>query len=96
MIRFGFSIKTRTGQRVENISIMAGSQEDAERRLRQMYHHCEILHCNTQTVPRRVDTLDVEGVISLISSSGPPSVLDAANDAPPVNVVRLRHKAGTH
>jgi hypothetical protein len=95
MIRFGFSIKTRTGQRVENISIMAGSQDDAERRLRQMYHHCEILQCSTQAVPRRVDTLDVEGVISLISRSDPPSALDAANDAP-VNVVRLRHKAGTH
>jgi len=36
MIRYGFNIKTRTGQRVENISIMAGSQRDAERRLRQM------------------------------------------------------------
>lgn len=95
MIRFGFSIKTRTGQRVENISIMAGSQDDAERRLRQMYHQCEILQCSTQAVPRRVDTLDVEGVISLICGSDPPSVLDAANDAP-ANVVRLRHKAGTH
>ena len=69
MIRFGFNIKTRTGQRVENISIMAGSQRDAERRLRQMYHHCEILECNAQTVPRRVDTLDVEGVIGLITQS---------------------------
>jgi hypothetical protein len=94
MIRFGFSIKTRTGQRVENISIMAGSQDDAERRLRQMYHHCEILQCNTQAVPRRVDTLDVEGVIGIIANSEPLPALDAANDAP--NVVRLRHKTGTH
>jgi hypothetical protein len=51
--------------------IMAGTQADAERRLRQMYHHCEILHCNAQTVPRRVETLDVEEVISLISGSEP-------------------------
>ena len=35
MIRYGFNIRTRTGQRVDNISIMAGSQTDAERRLRQ-------------------------------------------------------------
>jgi hypothetical protein len=95
MIRFGFSIKTRTGQRVENISIMAGSQPDAERRLRQMYHQCEILQCNTQAVPRRVDTLDVEGVIGLISNSEPPAMLAAANDAP-ATVVRLRNKARTH
>jgi len=95
MIRYGFNIKTRTGQRVENISIMAGSQRDAERRLRQMYHQCEILECNTQTVPRRVDTLDVEGVIGLISNSEPSHLVRAANDAPAA-MIRLRHKTGTH
>jgi hypothetical protein len=96
MIRYGFNIKTRTGQRVENISIMAGSQRDAERRLRQMYHHCEILECNTQTVPRRVDTLDVEGVIGLISNSEPATIAHhAANDGYAA-IVRLRHKTGTH
>ena len=71
MIRFGFNIKTRSGQRVDNIMIMAATQADAERRLRQMYHQCEILHCNAQAVPRRVDTLDVEEMISLISGSEP-------------------------
>lgn len=94
MIRYGFCIKTRTGQRVENISIMAGSQGDAERRLRQMYHQCEILDCNAQTVPRRVDTLDVESVIGLISGSSPAAVA-TANDATAA-VVRLRQKAATH
>lgn len=69
MIRYGFSIKTRYGQRVENIHIMAGTQGDAERRLRQMYHQCEILECREQAVPRRVDTLDVEGVIGMISAA---------------------------
>src|SRR5512143_1821796 len=48
MIRFGFSLKTRSGQRVENIMIMAPTQADAERRLRQMYLQCEILQCNAQ------------------------------------------------
>jgi hypothetical protein len=95
MIRFGFNIKTRTGQRVENISIMAGSQRDAERRLRQMYHQCEILECNAQSVPRRVDTLDVEGVIGLISGSDPVPAAVAANDAPSA-IIRLRQKTGTH
>ncbi len=95
MIRYGFNIKTRTGQKVENISIMAGSQRDAERRLRQMYHQCEILECNAQTVPRRVDTLDVEGVIGLISSSEPATVTHAANDGAAA-IIRLRHKTGTH
>jgi hypothetical protein len=80
VVRYGFNIKTKHGQRVENILIMAASIEDAERRLRQMYHHCEIIECREQAVPRRVDTLDMEGVIGLISASSPPSL----------------HKASTH
>jgi hypothetical protein len=69
MIRYGFQIRTKTGQRVDNISIMAATQDDAERRLRQMYMNCEVIECREQSVPRRVDTLDVEGVIGLISGA---------------------------
>jgi hypothetical protein len=69
MIRFGFNIRTKHGQPVENIMIMAGSLGDAERRLRQMYHHCEIVEYREQSVPRRLDTLDIAGVIGLISAS---------------------------
>jgi hypothetical protein len=76
MIRFGFSLKTRSGQRVDHIMIMAATQFDAERRLRQMYWQCEILECRAQVSPRRVDTLDVEDVIGMISA-GPPSVEEA-------------------
>jgi hypothetical protein len=67
MFRFGFQIRTKSGQRIDNISIVAATQADAERRLRQMYHHCEVIDCREQAVPRRIDTLDVEGVIGLIS-----------------------------
>jgi len=69
MVRYGFNIRTRSGQRVDNIHIMAASQCDAERRLRQMYLQCEIIECREQSVPRRVDTLDIEGVIGLISAT---------------------------
>ena len=34
-----------------------------------MYMACEILDCREQAVPRRLDTLDVEGVIGLISGA---------------------------
>jgi hypothetical protein len=71
VIRYGFNIKTRMGQRVDNILIMAATQDAAERRLRQMYHHCEIVDCHEAFVPHRVDTLDVEGVIGLISRCVP-------------------------
>ncbi len=82
MTRYGFNVKTRSGQRVDNIVIMAASQDDAERRLRQMYLHCEILECREHALaPRRIaepprkvaDTLDVEAVIGLIAQ-GPPSI----------------------
>lgn len=75
MTRYGFSIRTRSGQRVDNICIMAASRDDAERRLRQMYHHCQVLSCNSESV-RRSDPLDIEGVISIISNeaAGVPTI----------------------
>lgn len=69
MVRYGFSIRTRHGQKVENIRIMAPTQGDAERRLRQMYHHCTIEDCATPKAPLKLDTLDVDSVIGLISAS---------------------------
>ena len=68
MIRYGFNIKTRSGQRVDNICIMASCRDDAERRLRQMYHHCEIVACHGEAVRRSSDPLDLEAVIGMISS----------------------------
>jgi len=76
VIRYGFNNRTKQGQRVENILIMAATMDDAERRLRQMYHHCEIVDCREQSVPRRLDILDVEAVIGLISAA-PPSLQKA-------------------
>jgi hypothetical protein len=90
VIRYGFNIRTKHGQRVENILIMAATQTDAERRLRQMYHHCEIVECHEHAVPRRVDTLDIEGVIGLISAS-PPSLQASV----PPSLRSSGHKAGT-
>jgi hypothetical protein len=88
MTRFGFNIRTRTGQRVDNICIMAASQADAERRLRQMYHQCEIVQCQSETVNLRSEALDVEGVIGMISN-GPATLPGIARSI-------LRNKTGTH
>ena len=88
MLRFGFNIRTRSGQRVDNICIMAANQGDAERRLRQMYHNCEIIHCQSESVSRRNEALDLEGVIGLISG-GPATI-------PAVARSMLRNKSGTH
>jgi hypothetical protein len=59
MTRFGFNIRTQTGQRVDNIQIMAASMDDAERRLRQMYLKCEIMERREQPVPGRIDAADL-------------------------------------
>jgi hypothetical protein len=56
MVRYGFSIRTKTGQRVDNILILAASLIDAERRLRQMYLQCEILERREQSVHARGDS----------------------------------------
>jgi len=86
MVRYGFSIRTRSGQRVENISIMAPSLADAERRLRQMYDRCQIVECLTQSIGRRVDALDLASVIEMIGAADAPLPVAAAS----------RHEAGTH
>ena len=70
MIRYGFTIRTRTGQRVDNVSIIAGSQLDAERRLRQMYVQCEILECRERSIPRRFEAANMH-LIDLMAISPP-------------------------
>jgi hypothetical protein len=59
MIRYGFNIRTRTGQRVDNIHIMAASMVDAERRLRQMYLMCEIIDRREQLVQGRSEAAEL-------------------------------------
>ena len=41
--KFGFRIRTRQGLVVEHLMIHGRNEADAERKLRQMYPHCEIL-----------------------------------------------------
>ena len=83
MTRFAFNIKTRSGQRVDNICIMAGNRQDAERRLRQMYHHCEIIGYHAALVNRGIE--DLIGILS----NGPATI-------PAVMRSILRYKSGAH
>jgi hypothetical protein len=95
MTRYGFTIRTRSGQRIELISIMAATRADAERRLRQMYQQCEVVECRLSAVPRRVDTLEVAAVISLVSDNDRVSApVDAATDFR--RVIQLRRKVSAY
>ena len=42
-LKFGFRIRTRHGLVVEHLMIHGRDDADAERKLRQIYQHCEIL-----------------------------------------------------
>jgi hypothetical protein len=71
MFRYGFTIRARTGQRIENVSIIAGSQSDAERRLRQMYVHCEILVGRERSIPGRFEAANLASLVDLRAISPP-------------------------
>jgi hypothetical protein len=67
MLKFDFSIQTRDGQRIESIVIAGRDQEDAERKLRQMYRHCQVVHCRIKSDERQGQPASVEEILSLIS-----------------------------
>jgi len=69
LIRFGFNIRTKSGQRVDNIQIMAATLVDAERRLRQMYLQCEIIGRREQAVAQRARNLGLEGAMGLVGAA---------------------------
>ncbi len=68
MLKFNFSVKTREGQKIESIVIGGMDREDAERKLRQMYRHCEVLRCDIKGhVQRPGIAHSVDDILSLIS-----------------------------
>lgn len=69
MQKFDFSIRTRDGQHVVSVVVGAGSQVEAERKLRQMYHYCEVLACEMQGADeiRAQHVASMEEIITLIS-----------------------------
>lgn len=70
MRKYGFRIRTRGGSTVENLVIQGRDLEEAERKLRQVYHHCTVLESRVLADPVPADASDLEGVISLIASEG--------------------------
>ncbi len=70
MQKFGFRIRTQTGLVVENLAIQAESQDQAEIKLRMMYHHATVLECRVLDDLPRGDGTDLEGAISLIIGKG--------------------------
>jgi len=67
MLKFDFSVKTRDGQKVDSIQIQGKDRADAERKLRQMYLHCEVTQCKTVEIDKKISSTDIEEVLTLIS-----------------------------
>lgn len=47
MHKFCFSIRTRDGLPIARLTIPGQDRAEAERKLKQMYRHCEILACES-------------------------------------------------
>ncbi len=70
MNKYGFRIRTRSGGLVENLQVHAREQAEAEGKIKQIYHHCEILECQEITPTLKKEGLDLEDVIALINKQG--------------------------
>ena len=69
MLKFEFSILTRDGQKVDSILIMGKDQADAERKLLQMYHHCQVTLCEIRpdSESQSSQAASVDTILSLIA-----------------------------
>jgi hypothetical protein len=66
-LKYAFRIRTRHGLVVENLAIHGRDEADAERKLRQMYQHCEVLECIVSPGTRKPANMNFKDVVSLIS-----------------------------
>lgn len=67
MKKFGFRIRTRGGSVVDNLAIQGRDLAEAEKKLRQIYHHCVVLETRELRESPAGDTSDLEGIITLIA-----------------------------
>ena len=67
MMKFGFKIRTRGGMVVDNLMIPGRDQAEAEKKLQQIYRYCGILEAKPVQQQAREESMDMDGIISLIS-----------------------------
>jgi ATP:corrinoid adenosyltransferase len=47
--------------------VQARDHAEAEQKIKQIYHHCEILECHELTPTLKKESLDLEDVVALIN-----------------------------
>ena len=67
LTKFALRIRTRNGLPVDNLVIQARDRSEAEKRINQMYLHCEILECRELQAPVREEDMNFENIITMIS-----------------------------
>ena len=67
MNKYGFKIRTRVGSVVENLQVQARDRVEAEQKIRQIYHQCEVLECQEVTPTLRKEGLELDDVLALIN-----------------------------
>ncbi len=65
-IKYAFRIRTRQGVVVDNLMIHGCDEHDAQRKLRQVYHNCQIIDCVCHHGSVRVPVASFEEVANLI------------------------------
>lgn len=65
-IKYAFRIRTRQGVVVENLMIHGVDEFDAQRKLRQVYHNCQIIDCVCHHGSVRIPVASFEEVANLI------------------------------
>ena len=71
LTKYAFRIRTRDGLVVSNLLIHGRAEDDAQRKLRQIYRDCEILECICHQGAERRLTANFEDVLNLISADCP-------------------------
>ena len=66
-IKYRFRIRTRHGLMLENLVIHGRDEADAERKLRQMYQHCQVIECMIVVAPQKTERMSFEDVVSLLT-----------------------------
>jgi hypothetical protein len=71
--KYGFRIRTRRGLLVENLMIHGRDEADAERKLRQMYQHCEIIKREVVQSAKSAEHASFEEIVALVTRQRPNS-----------------------
>ena len=68
MTKYVYQIRSRNGADVDNLQIYGRTEDEAKRKLEQMYHHCEIIDSHV-AMPERSANSSFEDVLSLIAGN---------------------------